>query len=218
MTEELDFEKEGAVRLERAALSILGDIETAIAHLPSDKAGVRINENAALWAILHCEILTSVVGAVFRPVRAILFDKTDTNNWALGWHQDRTIAVRTKVEAKGFGPWSTKAGVDHVEPPFVLIERMKTVRIHLDCVADDNAPLLIALGSHRLGKVPVANMPDVIAASKVSVCTASRGDIWLYATSILHASAAAEKPMRRRVLHVDYADFDLPNGLQWFHT
>lgn len=217
MAEELDFEKDGAVRLERAALSIIDNIEKALAHLRSDKAGVRINENAALWTILHSEMLTSVVGAAFRPVRAILFDKSDTNNWALGWHQDRTIAVRTKVEAEWFGPWSTKAGVDHVEPPFELIERMKTVRIHLDHVADDNAPLLIALGSHRLGKVPVANMPDVIAASKVSACIASRGDIWLYATSILHASAAAEKPMRRRVLQVDYADFDLPNGLHWFH-
>jgi hypothetical protein len=217
VAEELDFEKDGAVRLERAALSILGDIETAIARLPSDKAGVRINDNAALWAILHSEILTSVVGGAFRPVRAILFDKSDTNNWALGWHQDRTIAVRTKVEANGFGPWSRKAGVDHVEPPFELIERMKTVRIHLDHVADDNAPLLIALGSHRLGKVPVTNVPDVIAASKVSVCIASRGDIWLYATSILHASAAAENPIRRRVVQVDYADFNLPTGLHWFH-
>ncbi|WP_404713644.1 hypothetical protein [Sphingomonas sp. MMS24-J13] len=53
----------------------------------------------------------------YKPVRAILFDKTANGNWALGWHQDRTVAVKRKVTADGYGPWSRKRGILHVERP-----------------------------------------------------------------------------------------------------
>jgi hypothetical protein len=32
-------------------------------------------------------------------------------DWALGWHQDRTIAVMERVEADGLGPWTVKSGL-----------------------------------------------------------------------------------------------------------
>ena len=48
-----------------------------------------------------------------------------------------------------------------------------------------------------------------------AVCEAEAGDVWLYATPILHASEAAKVPTRRRVLQVDYAAGDLPGGLEW---
>jgi hypothetical protein len=44
---------------------------------------------------------------------------------------------------------------------------------------------------------------------------AQAGDVWLYATAILHASDRADNPRRRRVLHVDFAGCDLPGGLEW---
>jgi hypothetical protein len=93
------------------------------------------------------------LGAGARPVRAILFDKNAEVNWGLAWHQDRTIAVRRRVEVPGFGPWTVKAGMVHVAPPFSLLARMITVRIHLDPVDAANAPLLIAPGSH-LARLP----------------------------------------------------------------
>lgn len=46
-------------------------------------------------------------------------------------------------------------------------------------------------------------------------CLAAAGDMWAYATPILHASSAATQPRRRRVLQVDYAAIDLPGGLEW---
>ena len=46
-------------------------------------------------------------------------------------------------------------------------------------------------------------------------CLASRGDIWLYATPILHASDAAANPRHRRVLQLDYSADDLPGDLEW---
>jgi hypothetical protein len=34
------------------------------------------------------------LGQSSRAVRAVMFDKSPDANWALGWHQDRTIAVQ----------------------------------------------------------------------------------------------------------------------------
>ena len=215
MHSHLELKRDGAARLDRAALSILPDLEMAIVDLPTDKAGVRIYSNQSIATILGDEALVALVGAGFQPVRAVLFDKSAGANWALGWHQDRTIAVAKRVNMPHFGPWSTKAGVQHVEPPFEFIERMRTIRIHLDDVPIDNAPLLVARGSHLLGKIAESSIEDIVNRAEIITCTAARGDMWIYSTPILHASAAAAWPARRRVMQVDYADFELPGELMW---
>ncbi len=96
------------------------------------------------------DIAKRVIGDAAFPVQAVLFDKSSAGNWTLGWHQDRTIAVRRRIDHPGFGPWTIKRDIQHIEPPFALIERLVTLRIHLDSVPADNGPLLIAPGSHRL--------------------------------------------------------------------
>ena len=160
-------------------------------------------------------IVAEVLGIDARPVRAVLFDKTPQMNWKLGWHQDRTIVVSERVEVEGFGPWSRKAGLQHVAPPFEILEGMITVRIHLDKVGADNAPLLIACGSHRMGRIPVSEIGQVVSLCGTMACLADPGDVWVYSTPIVHASDAAATPNRRRVLQVDYAAVDLPGGLAW---
>lgn len=71
-----------------------------------------------------------------------------------------------------------------------------------------NAPLLVAPGSHRLGRMAEADVPAVVQRCGVAACTAVAGDVWLYVTPILHASKAATDPGHRRVLQVDYAASD----------
>jgi len=75
--------------------------------------------------------------------------------------------------------------------------------------------LLVAPGSHRLGRIPEAAVPAVVAKCGIATCVASAGDIWTYATPILHASERAAEPGHRRVLQVDYAVSRLPGGLEW---
>src|SRR5262249_15240360 len=150
-----------------------------------------------------------------KPVRAILFDKNPGRNWRLGWHQDRTIAVRHREEVDGYGPWSMKSGLLHVAPPFELLAEMLTLRVHLDDVDLDNAPLQIAPGSHRYGRIAEHDVRRVVEECGTFACLAEAGDIWQYATPILHASDAATTPRQRRVLQVDYCSRDLPGGLHW---
>lgn len=214
------FAISGAMRLEAAAADQLDELEVALAGQPSDRAGVRLRGIAGLAGLLAATgaigaRVAPFVGAQARPVRAVLFDKSASANWSLGWHQDRTICVHERREVAGFGPWTVKSGMLHVAPPFALLERMVTIRVHLDDVGHDNAPLLIAPGSHRLGLVREDGIDDAVKACGTHVCLANVGDIWVYATPILHASAAVATPRRRRVLQIDYAAFDLPGGLEW---
>jgi hypothetical protein len=219
--EEMTISKDGA-QLFKDALSApqLSELESALAGQPRDHAGVRLSGLLELRPLLSSagsvgQIPASILGAGCFPVRAILFDKSAEQNWSLGWHQDRTIAVKQRVDVDGFGPWSIKSGMIHVEPPFDLLADMVTVRVHLDAVPVTNAPLLVAPGSHMRGRIPTAELPEVIRGCGIIPCLAEAGHAWLYSTPILHASDAAIEPRRRRVLQVDYARSQLSGGLQW---
>jgi hypothetical protein len=217
----LDLERDGAIRVRQALDdAALGSLEALLAAAPRDRAGVRLYGVAGLHRLLapggHVgRIAAGVQGPTSRAVRAVLFDKTASRNWRLGWRQDRTIVVKARVETDEFGPWSRKGGLQHVAPPFELLRRMLTLRVHLDDVDENNAPLLVALGSHRLGPVAVEGIDSAVAASRRYACLASAGDVWVYLTPILHASDAARTARRRRVLQVDYADAPLPGALEW---
>lgn len=191
----------------RSGVADVEALESVLGEL-SPEAGLRLHGVPGLEALLRDD-------SIGRPVRAIFFDKTRESNWSLDWHQDRVIAVKHRVETPGFGPWTVKAGLHHVAPPIGLLARMVTLRIHLDEVTHENAPLIIAPGSHRLGRIHEAEIRDVVAKCGTFTCLARRGDVWKYATPILHASAASTSLRRRRVLQVDYSADALPNGLQW---
>jgi len=218
----LTLARDGARRV-RCAVdpATLHAVAAALPALAPDRAGARLHGVAALRPILASSgpvgaVAASVLGAGCRPVRAILFDKTEAMNWALGWHQDRTIAVLTRIEVEGFGPWTVKNGIPHVAPPFALLAGMVTLRLHLDRVTAANAPLLIAPGSHRLGRIAGPAVAEAVRSCGRVACLAEAGDVWLYATPILHASEAATEPAHRRVLQVDFAVGELPSGLDWY--
>jgi hypothetical protein len=216
----MNYDTDGAELFRGALKAHLAECETALAALPAGAAGLRLRKVKALDSLLASggpigSVAAAVLGEEVRPVRAILFNKTPQTNWALAWHQDRTICVWEQRETPGFGPWTIKSGMHHVAPPFGLLARMVTLRAHLDDVPASNAPLLVAPGSHKFGRVTERDINEVVRQCGTRACLAKAGDVWLYATPILHASDAAASPARRRVLQVDYAAEALPYGLEW---
>ena len=216
----LELDRDGAALHHGAAAGFLDTLACAFAQGPSP--GRRIKCLTGLESVLGRsgpigKIASRLLGPTSRPVRVIAFDKTDGANWSLGWHQDRTICVERRVDLTGFGPWTVKQGMPHVEPPFDLLARMLTVRIHIDAVDAKNAPLRIALGSHAIGLIAESDILAHVKRSEIHDCLADAGDVWVYRTPILHASDRAANGRRRRVLQVDYSGDDLPDGLSWFY-
>jgi hypothetical protein len=152
------------------------------------------------------------------PVRAIYFDKSPGSNWLVAWHQDLTIAVRKRVAAPGFSAWSVKDGITHVQPPVEVLQQMLTLRLHLDDADETNGALRVLPGTHALGRVPSERIQELRSIQPEFVCKAEAGDVLLMRPLLLHASGRSECTRHRRVLHIEYADFRLPEGLEWNET
>jgi len=165
-------------------------------------------------------LVEGVLGASCFVVRSILFDKTPEANWKVAWHQDLSIAVCARRDVEGFGAWSEKAGVTHVQPPVEILERMLTLRLHLDANDEANAPLRVIPGSHAGGRLSAEAIAHLVRATSevVTLCLVPRGGALLMRPLLLHASSAARVPhQHRRVVHLEFAAAPLPGGLEWYH-
>lgn len=217
------FEEDGAQLFPAALDEVgLGRVDGALDAIDPARPGTRLyNQLRSVADLLEVggpigRVASTLIGRQAQPVRAILFDKRVDLNWSLGLHQDRTIAVRVRHEVPGYGPWSRKADQPHVQPPQALIDRMATLRVHLDDVGADMAPLLIVRGSHAFGRLGEDEIASLEAKHGVFECLACRGDIWAYRTAIVHGSGVARTlNRRRRVLQIDYSAETLPGGLEW---
>src|SRR4051812_19472297 len=104
-----------AAALDPTALRPLEDV---LARYAPEQAGTRLYGVIGLAPFLAVDgpvgrAAAAVLGQKARPVRAVYFDKTAAANWAVPWHQDRTIVVRDRAEVAGFGPWTIKGGLQH---------------------------------------------------------------------------------------------------------
>ena len=141
-------------------------------------------------------------GAQLQSIRSILFDKTPSENWPVGWHQDLTICTKSEAACEGYGPWSVKDGIPHVQPPVELLKSMVTARIHLDPTDSTNGALMVVPGSHLDGRIP----PSSIAGrtpGNAHICECDPGDILLMSPLILHSSRRSTAPNRRRIIHFE---------------
>jgi len=156
-----------------------------------------------------------ILGSQPQVVRVIYFDKTKDNNWLVPWHQDRTIALNKKVDVNGWGRWSVKDGVPHVQPSIDVLERMVTFRVHLDDSDQDNGCLKVIPYTHRLGLLEQQEIQKITAQNSFVNCEVKAGDVVLMRPHILHASSKCEVAYHRRIVHIEYSNYRLPQGLEW---
>lgn len=161
------------------------------------------------------DAVSTLSGVTAKPVRMIYFDKTAASNWSLGWHQDRTIAVQERIDIAGFGPWTKKQGVQHVEPPFDFIEKSITVRISIDESDAENGALEVIPRSHRLGKLSDSATNQIAGSGVAKLLKTEPGDVLFLSTPILHRSASSTSARSRRVIQIDYSWSNLPPPLEW---
>jgi hypothetical protein len=160
-------------------------------------------------------IIDPIIGKEANPVRAIFFDKIPNANWNVAWHQDTTIAVDKKIELEGYGPWSEKEGVVHVEPPESILGGMLTVRIHLDSTDSDNGVLRVIPGSHLKGRIKSSEILPLVESSTIVECISKPGDILIMNPLLLHSSRKSLNPTHRRIIHVEFSSSTLPSKIQW---
>jgi ectoine hydroxylase-related dioxygenase (phytanoyl-CoA dioxygenase family) len=197
-------------------------IASSLPGVSAGRGGVRnLIGHPTVGRLLHHErlggYLWSMIGRDLVAVKATLFDKTHESNWRVQWHQDRAIAVKERMEVAGYGPWSTKSGSLHVEPPAEVLAQMIAIRVHLDACGEENGPLRVIPGSHLSGKLDDPQVAELVARSAVAELYVPRGGILLMRPLLVHASAPARAAAHRRVLHIEFAPPEAISPLQW-HT
>lgn len=151
---------------------------------------------------LH-ELARCLAGEDLVLCRSILFDKHPGQNWKVGWHQDVTLACRHTFELPGWGPWTVKDGLPHVQPPSEVLQAMVTLRCHLDPCGEDNGPLVFLPGTHGR-RLEAEELSQLVGQGQAVCCTASAGDVLAMRPLLIHRSGSARVAGRRRVLHLEY--------------
>src|SRR5258708_37996 len=129
----LDFARNGVEIRER----LVGerDLHLAVSEITLEcgllaKTGIRnLEKKFADIARLAADpvllgVAVKLLGGRARLVRALFFDKTPKRNWAVPWHQDKTVTLNRRVKMDGWGPWSEKDGVWHVQPPCSVLDQI----------------------------------------------------------------------------------------------
>lgn len=158
-------------------------------------------------------VVQEIFGEKYFVVKSIYFDKPEASNWYVAYHQDLTISVDKKVELPGFGPWTTKQNQFAVQPPLTILENIYTIRIHLDDTDENNGALKVVPGSHAKG----IHRPETIdwAIETENICNVEKGGIMLMKPLTLHGSNRTTNGKKRRVIHIEFSDMELPEQLSW---
>jgi len=159
------------------------------------------------------QLVEPILGEQAMLVRGLMFDKSPESNWGIFWHQDLSIAVRQREDVPDFGPWSIKAGIQHVQPPPHILQKMLTVRLHLDDCQESNGALRVLPGSHQSSRLNTLQQN-----TDPATCGVTSGGAVLMRPLLLHSSHRATDPARRRVIHLEFAAEPLPEPLQWYSS
>jgi ectoine hydroxylase-related dioxygenase (phytanoyl-CoA dioxygenase family) len=160
-------------------------------------------------------IVAEILPGKARLVRAIFFDKTPEKNWFVSWHQDKTVALNRKAAMQGWGPWSVKDGVWHVQPPAEVLASMLTIRLHLDRADEETGCLRVIPSSHRSGILKPQEIEQIVEQIAAVPCIVSAGDAVVMRPHVVHSSRKSTSRKHRRVVHLEYSDYRLPHGVQW---
>ncbi|WP_294311763.1 phytanoyl-CoA dioxygenase family protein [uncultured Chryseobacterium sp.] len=158
-------------------------------------------------------VISELFGNKYFVVKSIYFDKPETSNWYVAYHQDLTISVDQKMQLEGFGPWTTKQNQFAVQPPLDILENIYTIRIHLDDTDENNGALKVVPGSH----IKDIYRPETIdwTIETEEICRVEKGGIMIMKPLLLHGSSRTTNGKRRRVIHIEFSERELPVGLNW---
>lgn len=159
------------------------------------------------------EIIKSNFGDNYFITKSIYFDKPEKSNWFVAYHQDLTISVNQKIPTEGFENWTTKQNQFAVQPPIEILEQNFTIRIHIDHTTKENGALKVLNNSHKKGIIRTEQYTSNNETE--TICEVEKGGIMIMKPLLFHASNKTTNNERRRVIHIEFSNQNLPNNLEW---
>lgn len=216
-----NFEKDGCLTI--ASVYKTEEIERIVELMSSLQVeqtfGVRqfLKKYEVLIPIVFNENLKSIIRSISKKavvIRSLYFDKPPNANWMVNWHQDLTVELKDKKETAGFKNWRVLPKRTTAQPPLNVLEQMFTIRIHLDDCLKTNGALNVVKGTHKEGIIPIKEGLDNWVGNR-EVCEIQKGGVLIMRPLVLHASKRTENNQNRRIVHIEFSDYELPNNLKW---
>lgn len=185
----------------------------------SDLFAIRqfLKEVPAAQQLIFSDKLNSLIRQLFGQdyfvTKSIYFDKPEQSNWFVAYHQDLTISVDKRIDIEGYESWTVKQNQFAVQPPIDILEDNFTIRIHLDDTDENNGALKVIPKSHLKGIYrPETTNRDT---ETEIVCTVKKDGVMIMRPLLLHASGRTTNNNKRRVIHIEFSNRQLPEPLKW---
>lgn len=95
------------------------------------------------------------------------------------------------------------------------MSQMVTLRIHLDDADGHNGCLKVIPGSHQWGFLDQKQIRQINNEHSSRSCVVKAGETIMMRPLLLHASNKAVVPNHRRVVHIEFSQYQLPFGIYW---
>ena len=119
------------------------------------------------------------------------------------------------MDTDGWTASSVKAGVSYAQPPQEIIRKTVALLLNLDDCLDEDGPLRVLPGSHLLRRLKQDEVASEAAQFQEQLVTGMKGKAILMSLLLIHTSSRTISASRRRVLHLEFANFELPGTLRW---
>lgn len=177
-----------------------------IGHRPGDRVGLAVG---AIQAVAGSRALRSLVeselgrGAVV--LRALLFNKNDTADWMVAWHQDRMLPIHEGEPMPGWGTCSRKPDGPYAEPPVDLLQQVLAVRVDVDGSGACNGGLRVIAGTHAMGVLPPQRIAELVAERAPECPEVPERGALVMRPLLLHCSTRSQSSRHRRIVHFECA-------------
>lgn len=100
-----------------------------------------------------------------------------------------------------------------MQPTVDILNNIYTIRIHLDDCDETNGALKVLPQTHSNGIIRPETLKDI--EGKEVTCNVKKGGIMIMKPLLMHSSSRSNSDKQRRVIHIELANMNLPNGLEW---
>jgi len=140
------------------------------------------------------------------PVQCTIFQKTIGSNWLVPWHQDRSLPTTCAATQRYLTKTRIKEDIELYQPNSQTLDEVISVRVHLDPCLDENGPLQIIPGTHKLGCLTSESIASYREEKEKLAILCDKGAALIMKPLLIHKSSKSKSPTPRRVLHFVYAN------------
>ncbi len=161
-----------------------------------------------------CSLIREGLGSDYFLAKATYLDKPVQTRQYNHWQQQTNIHVKAVADVDGFDDWIVQDDFVSVCPPATYLQNGFIISIHLDNTDEKNGALTVVPKTH-FSLMTNEEIRQTLEDSNSKCCKVARGGIQIMKPLLLHATVSPEQDRHSRIIHLEFNNLDLPQGMEW---